>query len=81
MSIPPVTVGSSLPEIAKLIDATRMAAAASLANAIILSAHRPHSIEDATKVLEDVHHSLWSDPANPGYQAWQEQSDPKKVHV
>jgi hypothetical protein len=67
-------------ELGKLVEAMRMAAAASLANAVILSARRPHSIENAVQVLEDVRNSLWPDSSSGRYQTWKKHFDAAKVH-
>jgi hypothetical protein len=67
-------------ELGKLVEAMRLAAAASLANAVILSARRPHSIENAVQVLEDVRNSLWADSNSARYQAWKKHFDAAKVH-
>jgi hypothetical protein len=67
-------------ELGKLVEAMRMAAAASLANAVILSARRPHSIENAVQVLEDIRNSLWADNNSARYHAWKSRFDAAKVH-
>ena len=73
----PINVAADL---GKLVEATRMAAAATLANAVILSANRPHSIENAVQVLEDIRNSLWADANGARYQAWKRKFDASKLH-
>jgi hypothetical protein len=79
MAVPesPMSGGGDL---GKLIEATRMAAAAMLANAVILSAGRPHSVENAVQVLEDIRNSLWADANSARYQAWKKKFDGAKLH-
>jgi hypothetical protein len=66
-------------ELGKLVEAMR-AKPPPFANAVILSARRPHSIENAVQVLEDVLNSLWADGNSARYQAWKRRFDAAKVH-
>jgi len=52
------------------LTATRISAAATLAAALINAAGRPHSVNEAIKLMRDVEFSLWPTPNSGGYQAW-----------
>jgi hypothetical protein len=77
--IPPMT-GVDL---AKLINATQHAAAATLTAALITAAGRPHSVDEAMNLHRDVMYSLY--PANfmnsAEYQTWQQHKQTRKVHA
>lgn len=53
-----------------LIEATKRAAAASLAGGIIAASGRPHSVAEASEVVVDAYHRLFPDPNDAGYQEW-----------
>jgi len=57
-------------ELGKLNVATRNAAAASLAGGIIAASGRPHSIDEAMVVLENVMNTMFPHPKAPKYIKW-----------
>jgi hypothetical protein len=65
---------------AQTLVATRMAVSATLAAALIAAARRPHSVDEAVKLTQDIHWSLWPNPSNGGYQVWKKDFKGREEH-
>ena len=63
-----------LQEVVKLVSATQTNAAATLAAAIIAASGRPHSVNEALKVLNDVKLSLFPLPGSGYYDHWKKEA-------
>jgi len=55
---------------AEMLEATRAAAAASIAAGLISASGRAHSVGEAVKLLRDVQWSLWPNERYGAYQEW-----------
>ncbi|MGZ8362802.1 MAG: hypothetical protein ACXWVO_02990 [Caulobacteraceae bacterium] len=55
--------------------------ASNIAGAIIAASGRPHSIDEAMSVLQDVNWALNPDPNNPKYAPWKALNRTQKVHT
>ena len=62
-------------DIEKLVIATRVNAAATLAAALISKSSRHHSVNSALDVMRDIQFSLWPLPGHGSYEDWKKKSN------
>jgi hypothetical protein len=74
MQMPPPSLDTQ-----KLV-ALQQNAAATLAAAIIAASGRPHSVQEALDLLQDVSFSLFPKPQHAIYQKWKEADKLSEVH-
>ena len=65
----------------QLLRATRTAAVATITAALITAAGRPHSVDEAIALYNDVYLSLTPEPQSGRYQAWQQSKQTDKPHT
>jgi hypothetical protein len=87
MAIDPNLAPGGLPpqiamqQTAQALGAARAVAAASLTNALVLSAGRPHSVSEVHAIWQDFYMLLFPDPQNGRYQAWAKEKDARFATV
>jgi hypothetical protein len=65
----------------QVVGILQTTAAATLTAALIGAAGRPHSVDEAMRLFQDVHFSLFPQANHGAYQAWQKNKDTGKVHA
>jgi hypothetical protein len=77
--VPPALVVS----LAQGAAASKAAAAAALAGGMIAASGRPHSIEEAMELYQNVYHVMFPSPGHGSYQAFVSKRDSivKATHV
>jgi hypothetical protein len=79
MATPPTTISLPSQDIARLVEATRVTACATLTAAMIGKTKRTLSIGDAMKIFNDVQFSMFPDPGNSIYDAWRKSFVPDQI--
>jgi hypothetical protein len=65
---------------AQMLEATKTAAAATIAAALISASGRPHSVGEAASLVRDVQWSLWPSPSHGAYKEWHKNFRPDEIH-
>lgn len=69
------------PDLMRLAIATERAAAATLAAALITAAGRPHSVDEAAQLMNDLQHKLYPTPGDAGHSNWLRAAKTDQVHT
>jgi hypothetical protein len=66
-----------------IIHEMRQQKSATIAAAIVSASGKPHSIEQALGIMDDVHWAMYPDPTKGAYTEWAKTKDArvKKVHT
>ena len=65
---------------AQMLEATKTAAAATIAAAEISASARPHSVAEAVSLVRDVHWSMWPSPSQGAYKEWHKNFKPDEIY-
>ncbi len=65
---------------AQMLEATKTAAAATIAAALISASGRTHSVGEAVSLLRDVHWSIWPNPSHGAYKEWHKNFKPDEIY-
>ena len=75
-----MAVATEMQIAAQALEATRTAAAATLAAALISAAGRPHSVDEAMKLVRDIQWSLWPNDNYGAYKDWKKNFKGNEPH-
>jgi hypothetical protein len=62
-------------ELQKLVYATQVNAAATLAAALITASGKPHTVNQSLKIMKDIQYSLWAQNGHGVYEQWKKTAD------
>jgi hypothetical protein len=69
------------PQIEQLIQATRLAAAASIAGGMIAASQRPHSVQEASELTTSCFFQLFPAPGHGRYDSWKNSNNANDPHT
>ena len=75
-----MAVGPDMQITAQTLEATKTAAVATLAAALITAASRPHSVDEAIKLMRDIQWSLWPSSNYGAYKDWKKDFKGNEPH-
>jgi hypothetical protein len=68
------------PQTEQLVQATRLAAAASIAGGMIAASQRPHSVQEAAELTHSCYFALFPAPGHGRYDTWKNSNKASEPH-